>query len=215
MARREERPAVRRNENVLSFERPPAKAVGADALDLVYQAAEIFNGIRAKCARNRSSRSRHVQERRGTSEAGGATNRIPPSIRCGKLSLTRIASLLTLPESSTEIELRITAAEDKAAAAEIRAHVAETEACEAKQSLALVEDAIRRRLLCCQPGSFSQIVRRSLTAPRLNCRQKSSLLFSRSMSDVSSEISGSPHFLWMTGADWACAMARFSAITST
>ena len=45
MARREGRPAGRRNENILSFERPPAKAVGADALDLVYQAAEIFNGI--------------------------------------------------------------------------------------------------------------------------------------------------------------------------
>ena len=45
MARREGRPAGRRNENILSFVRPPAKAAGADALELVYQAAEIFNGI--------------------------------------------------------------------------------------------------------------------------------------------------------------------------
>ncbi len=57
----------------------------------------------------------------------------------------------------TEIELRIMAAEDKAAAAEIRAHVAETEAREAKQTLALVEDAIRRRLLCAGPETASRM----------------------------------------------------------
>ena len=51
----------------------------------------------------------------------------------------------------TQVELRITAAIDEAAAAEIRAQVAETEAREAKQTLALVEDAIRRRLLCAGP----------------------------------------------------------------
>src|SRR5512132_3382016 len=48
----------------------------------------------------------------------------------------------------TQVERRITAAVDEAAAAEIRAQVAEAEAREAKQTLALVEDAIRRRLLC-------------------------------------------------------------------
>ena len=45
MTRREGRSAVRRNENVLSFIRPPVAATGAGALDLVYQAAELFSGI--------------------------------------------------------------------------------------------------------------------------------------------------------------------------
>ena len=45
MTHREGRPAVRSNENVLSFVRPPIPATGAGALDLVYQAAEIFNSI--------------------------------------------------------------------------------------------------------------------------------------------------------------------------
>jgi hypothetical protein len=57
----------------------------------------------------------------------------------------------------TEIGLRITAAEDKAAAAEARAHVAETEARDAKQTLALVEDAIRRRLLCASPEASGKM----------------------------------------------------------
>ena len=48
----------------------------------------------------------------------------------------------------SEGALRVTTAEDKAVAAEVRAQVAEAEAREAKQALVLVEDAIRRRLLC-------------------------------------------------------------------
>ena len=45
MTRRGERSAVRINENVLNFVRPPVPAAGAGALDLVYQAAEIFSSI--------------------------------------------------------------------------------------------------------------------------------------------------------------------------
>src|SRR5258708_36534563 len=45
MDSREARPAVRRNEKVLSFVRPPVPTAGASALDLVYQAAEIFSSI--------------------------------------------------------------------------------------------------------------------------------------------------------------------------
>jgi hypothetical protein len=49
------RSAARSNEDVLSFVRPPAPSAGAGALELVYQAAEIFssieNGAREPCAR--------------------------------------------------------------------------------------------------------------------------------------------------------------------
>jgi hypothetical protein len=47
--------------------------------------------------------------------------------------------------------MRIAAAEERALAAEQRAQAAEMQAQETKQTLALVEDAIRRRLLCARP----------------------------------------------------------------
>ena len=46
---------------------------------------------------------------------------------------------------------RIEAQEDRLTAIEVRAQVAETEAREARDALALVEEAIRRRLLCANP----------------------------------------------------------------
>ena len=51
----------------------------------------------------------------------------------------------------TQAQARIEATEDELTAAEFRAQAAEAEAREAKQSLALVEEAIRRRLLCASP----------------------------------------------------------------
>ena len=57
----------------------------------------------------------------------------------------------------SEVALRVTTAEDKAAAAEVRAQVVEAEAREAKQALALVEDAIRGRLLCASPEAVSRL----------------------------------------------------------
>jgi hypothetical protein len=47
-----------------------------------------------------------------------------------------------------QAQSRLDAAENQLTAAEFRAQAAEAEAREAKQALALVEDAIRRRLLC-------------------------------------------------------------------
>ena len=57
----------------------------------------------------------------------------------------------------SDVERRVSTAEDKAVAAEVRAQVAEAEAREAKQALALVEDAIRRRLLCASPKAASRL----------------------------------------------------------
>jgi hypothetical protein len=47
-----------------------------------------------------------------------------------------------------QAQSRLAANEDRLTAAEFRAQAAEAEAREAKQALALVEEAIRRRLLC-------------------------------------------------------------------
>ena len=150
MAYREGRPVVRRNENVLSFVRPPVAAVGADALDLVYQAAEIFNGI--------ENNAREI-EARAHAMCKSAAERLKLAeqrTESAEHSLREVVAdadrkLADASRVLTEVELRMAAAVDEAAAAEIRAQVAETEAREAKQTLALVEDAIRRRLLCAGP----------------------------------------------------------------
>ena len=150
MARREARPAVRRDENVLSFERPPVRAAGADALDLVYQAAEIFNSI--------ENNAREI-EARAQAMCKSAAERLKLAeqrTESAENSLREVVAdadrkLADASRALTQVELRITAAIDEATAAEIRAQVAETEAREAKQTLGLVEDAIRRRLLCASP----------------------------------------------------------------
>jgi chromosome condensin MukBEF complex kleisin-like MukF subunit len=56
-----------------------------------------------------------------------------------------------------QAQSRIEAAEDRLTAVEFRAQVAEAEAREAKQALALVEEAIRRRLLCANPQADGRL----------------------------------------------------------
>ena len=156
MTHREGRPAVRRNENVLSFVRPPAAAAGADALELVYQAAEIFNVI--------ENNAREI-EARAHAMCKSAVERLKLAEQRTESAEHSLREVLAdadrkLADASrvlTEIELRITEAEEKATAAETRAQVAEIEAREARQTLALVEDAIRRRLLCASPEAARRL----------------------------------------------------------
>jgi len=140
----------------LSFVRPPAKAAGADALDLVYQAAEIFSGM---------ERDARELETRALAMCKTAAERLKLAeqrTESAEQSLLEVVAeadrkLIDASRALTDIELRVTAAEEKAASAEVRAHVAETEAREAKQTLALVEDAIRRRLLCASPEASGKL----------------------------------------------------------
>ena len=156
MAHREGRPAVRRHENVLSFVRPPVPTAGAGALDLVYQAAEIFSSI--------ENNAREI-EARAQAMCRSAAERLKLAERRTEAAENSLRGVIAdadrkLSDASralTQVELRIAATEDKAVAAEIRAQVAETEAREAKQALALVEDAIRRRLLCASPEAVSRL----------------------------------------------------------
>lgn len=156
MTRRGERTAARRNENVLSFVRPPVPAAGAGALELVYQAAEIFNGIennareiearaQAMC-KSAAERLRLAEQR--TESAEDALRRVIGDADRKLCDASRALS---------EGALRTTTAENKALAAEVRAQVAEAEAREAKQALAVIEDAIRRRLLCASPEAVRRL----------------------------------------------------------
>jgi hypothetical protein len=141
------RSAVRSNENVLSFFRPPVATAGAGALELVNQAAEIFSSIE-NSAREIEARAqamcRSAAERLRWAElrTESAENSLRGVIADADRKLSDASRALLA------VERRVTAADDKAVAAEVRAQVAEAEAREAKQALALVEDAIRRRLLC-------------------------------------------------------------------
>ena len=150
MACRDEKPAVRRDENVLSFVRPPEKAFGADTLDLIYRAAEVFSDMERE-TREVESRALAICE-----NAAERLKLAEQRTEAAEQSLREVIAaadrrLADASKALAEIDLRVAAAEDKTAAAEARAHSAETEAREAKHTLALVEEAIRKHLLCASP----------------------------------------------------------------
>jgi len=74
-----------------------------------------------------------------------------PSERDEKSSARADCKLQDASRALKQAQLRIEAAEDQLTAAEFRAQAAEAEARETKQALALVEEAIRRRLPFDQP----------------------------------------------------------------
>ena len=113
----------------------------------MYQAAEIFSSIE-NGAREIETRAQAMCKsaaerlRRAELRTESAENSLRVVIAGADRKLSDASRALS------DIERRVSAAEDKAVAAEVRAQVAEAEARDAKQALALVEDAIRRRLLC-------------------------------------------------------------------
>jgi chromosome condensin MukBEF complex kleisin-like MukF subunit len=145
---------VGQSENVLSFVRPSAPDCGATALNLVYQAAEIFSSI--------ENHARET-EARAQSLCQSAVERLKGAERA-RLEIINEADckLQEAARALKDAQSRIVAAEDKLTAVEFRAQAAELEAREAKQALTLVEEAIRRRLLR-KPRSCQPVERSSLT----------------------------------------------------
>jgi len=155
MAQRNLRASVSRDENVLSFARPSALDCGTTALNLVYQAAEIFS--------NMEDHARET-EARAQSLCKSAVERLKVAEK--RIETAERARLETINEADCKLQdasralkqaqSRIVATEDELTAVEFRAQAAEAEAREAKQALALVEEAIRRRLLCASPEAASR-----------------------------------------------------------
>ena len=140
------RPSTGENENVLRFAQSAAADHGATALDLVNQAAEIFNGME-KHARETDARARALcaslteklqlaEKQRDASER--ARREVVNEFNC---KLQDIARALEQAQS------RILHAEEKAVAAEFRAQAFEARLQKANRDLAAVEEAIRTRLL--------------------------------------------------------------------
>ena len=139
--------SVGRGENVLSLFRPSVPRHGATALDLVYQAADVFRGMeehaRETEARAQSLCASALEKLRIAEMRAEAAERAQR-----ELIITAEHKLQDACRALEQAKSRIEAQEDKLTAVELRAQVAEAEAREAKEALALVEEAIRKRLLC-------------------------------------------------------------------
>jgi hypothetical protein len=154
MAQRSLRASAGRNENVLSFARLSAPDCGTTALNLVYQAAEVFGSMedhareteaRAQSLCNSAAERLKLAEKR-TETAEREQFQIISEADCKLQEASRALK---------QAQLRMTAAENRLTAMEFRAQAAEVEAREAKQALALVEETIRRRLLCASPEGLA------------------------------------------------------------
>ena len=147
MVRRNLRASVSRDENVLSFARSSAPDCGTTALNLVYQAAEVFSSMEDH-ARETEARAQSLCKS-AVERLKFAEQRIEAAERARREIINEAdCKLQDASRALKQAQSRIVAAEDQLTAVEFRAQAAEAEAREVKQALALVEEAIRRRLLC-------------------------------------------------------------------
>ena len=154
MAPRNLRVSVGRDDNVLRFARPSDQDCGAKALDLVYQAAEVFTGMEDH-AREIEARAKSMCKD-AAEKLRQAEERIEVAERLQREIITEAdCKLQDASRALKQAQSRIADAEDRLTAMEFRAQAAEAESREAKQALALVEEAIRRRLLCANPEAGS------------------------------------------------------------
>ena len=150
MAQRSLRTSVDRNENVVSLGRPSAPDCGVTALNLVYQAAEIFSGMEDH-ARETEARAQSLCKS-AAERLKLAEKRTEAAERERWQTILDVdCKLQDASRALKQAQSRLDANEDRMAALEFRAQAAEIEAHEAKEALALVAEAIRRRLLCASP----------------------------------------------------------------
>jgi hypothetical protein len=148
------RASVDRNENVLSFARSSAPDYGATALGLVYQAAKVFSSMEDQ-ARETEARAQSLCES-AVKRLKLAEKRVEAAERERRqISTEADCKLQEASRALKQAQSRLAVAEDHVTALEFRAQAAEAEAREAKQALALVEEAIRRRLLCASPEALT------------------------------------------------------------
>src|SRR5258706_6984571 len=134
-----------------SVYRPSSPDLGATALNLVYQAAEVLSSMEDH-ARETEARAHSICKSAAES-LNLAEKRIEAAERARREADRK---LLEASRALEQAQSRIEAAEDQLTAVEFRAQAAEAEAREAKKALALIEDAIRRLLLLRRPDSLSE-----------------------------------------------------------
>jgi hypothetical protein len=145
MSQRNSRASVGGGEELLGFPLQPDK--GATALGLVYQAVEVFRDMekhsRESEARAQSLCASALERLRLAETRAEAVERAQR-----ELIVTTERKLHDACRALEQALSCIEAQKDKVTAVELRAEVAEAEARQAKEALALVEEAIRKRLLC-------------------------------------------------------------------
>jgi hypothetical protein len=152
MAQRISRASVGGDEDALRLPSPVAPGEGATALDLVYQAADVFRDME-KHARETEARAQSICAsafeglRVAEMRAEAAEQAQRELIVIAERKLQHACRALEHARSCIEAQ------KDKLTAAELRAEVAEADARQAKEALALVEEAIRKRLLCANPDA--------------------------------------------------------------
>jgi hypothetical protein len=142
------------NDNAPRSVRPSEHDGAGKALDLVLQAAEVFSKMEehareaeARAESMRSSTAEKLKHAERLLEAAERSRR--ETITEADCKLQDASKALKRAQASLED------AEDRLTAMEVRAQLAEAEAREAKQTLALVAEAIRKRLLCAHPDAKS------------------------------------------------------------
>ena len=156
MAQRSLRASAGSNENVLSFARPPAPDCGRTALNLVYQAAEVFSSMEDH-ARETEARAKSLCKS-AVERLELAEKRVEVAERARREIINEAdCKLQDASRALKQAQSRIEVAEDRLTAVEFRAQAAEAEARETKKVLALVEEAIRNRLLCASPEAASRL----------------------------------------------------------
>ena len=153
MAQRNSRASVG---DVLCFRPPSAPDEAATALDLVYQAADVFRSMEEH-ARETETRAQSLcasaLERLRLAEMRAEAAELAQR----ELSITAEYKLQHACRALEQAQSCIEAQKDKLRATELRAQMAEAEAQKAKEALALVEDAIRKRLLCASSDADSRL----------------------------------------------------------
>jgi hypothetical protein len=135
------------DENVVRFARPSVPDSGESALDLVYQAADVFRSIEDR-AQQTEARA-HALCKSAMERLKLAEMRAEAAERARREVMVEAeCKLQDASRALTQAQSRFEETVDRLTAAEFRAQAAEADAREAKQALALVEEAIRRRLLC-------------------------------------------------------------------
>ena len=140
------RPSTRERENVLRFPRSDEEDYGETALDLVNQAAELFDSMKNHA---------REQEANAQSLCKSLAEKLVLAERQREVAeRARLETITELNRRLQEVtralnhaEKRIESAEDYATAAEFRAQAAENQLFKANRELAAVEEAIRTRLL--------------------------------------------------------------------
>jgi type I site-specific restriction-modification system R (restriction) subunit len=135
---------------------PQSHLKAATALDLVYQAAEVFQNIEER-ARETETRAQSLCKSASQKLRRAEIRAETAEREQRELIVTTEHKLQDASRALEQAQSRIDAQQDQLTAVEFRAQAAEAEARDARQALALVEEAIRRRLLCTNPDAEGRL----------------------------------------------------------